>query len=164
MKGKPQMTGAQRLAARYVAQGLIAEMVPRHEIVKRVKKRWKCGDAAAERVYRLAWKDLTEADETQKAERKALVESRLEALYRKCLKAEAWAAALGVLREIKKLHGLDAPLRGVMATPTATPDALARREERELDYYLEHGHWPEEAPQEAANLPRPSKDPLDRLH
>ena len=149
-----------REQARMKAEELIAELYTEHEIRDLLRKRFRIGMDRAREVVREALAALVEEDQAQRSERMAIALRALGRLYRQAWKKERFQTCLGVIREIKRMQGLDAPLRSVAPL---TPDELEARSEEELEYYLGHGYWPLEAPKKA-DQPRVVTDPLERLH
>jgi hypothetical protein len=151
---------AQRQQAQIKAEQLIAELYTEQEIRALLQKRFGLGPAAARIVCRDALAAMVEEDQTQRAERMAVALRALGRLYRRAWEKDRLQTCLGVIREIKRMQGLDAPLRSVAPL---TPDELESRTEEELQYYLANGYWPLEAPKKAEQ-PAKATDPLERLH
>lgn len=152
-----------KLRARYKAEVWIAELYTEPEVRKKLQDQFKCSPETARKIYRAAVSLMVQEDQNQKPERTAIMLRAMGRLYRKCWDKQRYQTCATVLREIKRMQGLDAPLK-LASLPT--PQEQEDRTERELQYYLDHGHWPEEAPRApatASGLPDRS-DPLQKLH
>lgn len=157
-----KLTKALRLEARYMAEDGIAELRPEHVVVKEMAKRFKVTEQAARRVYNEAWKLLSEAEQVDRSTRRGKMELTLEALYRKALTARQYGVCARIAKELKDLFGLNSPIK-VEGLGTLGQNEEESRSDGDLEFYDQHGHWPEEAPKQAkaSDLPR---DPLAELH
>lgn len=153
-----------KLRARYQAEVWIAELYTEPEVRKKLQDKFKCTPEVARKIYRDAVSLMVQEDLNQKPERIAIMLRSMGRLYRKCWDKERFQTCLGVLREIKRLQGLDAPLK--LAGVLPTPDEQDQRTEVELQYYMDHGFWPEEKPRAPALKveDRRALDPLQKLH
>lgn len=142
------------------AEEQIAELYTEQEIRCYLRKRFHLGADAARDAVRAALAAMVEEDQSQRGERMAVALRALGRLYRRAWEKNRLQTCLGVIREIKRMQGLDAPLRTAMPL---TPDELESRTEEELQYYLSNGYWPLEAPRKADQPSKPT-DPLERLH
>jgi len=157
------LQGQLRLEARYLAEDLLAELKPEREIVKAIAARFGCREQAARRLYNEAWRGLALAEAEGRAERRGRMERTLELLFQKAFTARQWAVCERIAKGLRALGGLDAPIKVEGLVPGArSGGAEEERTDAELDYYAEHGHWPEEAPKKAKVAP--AVDPLERLH
>lgn len=151
------LKGPRRLVARYACEELIAMVATKADAVTALREKFGCSEATAETVYKEAWAALTVADTAQKPQRQALLVARFEALYRKSWSKGQGAVCLGILRELKSMWGVGAPIQLQIS---GTDDEYAGRSVEELEHFLEHGCWPEEKPKQ---IPK-TVDPLAKLH
>jgi hypothetical protein len=85
-----------------------------------------------------------------RAERAELHVDELRALYRRALTARDYRVALDTARQIARVEGYEKPRRlqlepGMPANPGGG-DPWAERSDAELEHYIEHGYFAEEAP------------------
>lgn len=156
-----RLTRAKRLEARFLAEEGMAELRPERDILRDIEARFCVSEQAARDVYLEAWHGLSKAEAEDRAQRRGQMERVLTRLYRKCWEARQWNTCARVAKELKDLFGLDAPIK-VEGLVLGQSSAEEERSDADLDYYSEHGHWPEEAPRKI--VAPPSADPLARLH
>lgn len=158
------LTRALRLQARYAAEDMIAELQPEREIVKVIASRFEVSEQVGRDVYNEAFKLLAAAEQVDRPTRRGKMEMVLEKLYRDAHRARQYGVCARIAKELKDLFGLNAPIKVEGLLPGArSPDDPENRTDAELEYYDQHGHWPEEAPRraKASDLP---KDPLASIH
>lgn len=152
-----QLKGPRRLVARYACEELIAMVATKSDAVAAIQEKFGCSEATARAVYDEAWAAVTVADNRQKPERQSLLVARFEALYRKSWAKNQGAVCVAILRELKTIWGVGAPIQ---LQVTDSENAYAGRSIQELEHFVEHGCWPDEKPKQIAK----PVDPLDKLH
>jgi hypothetical protein len=155
------MGEAQTLEAKYRAQLLIADLWQRADVLRKLQEEFRCGPKAAASIYYEATQELREADEQERADRIAAMRASRARLYRKAFDSGKYSTCRDILADICQMDGLNAPSK--VAVTDSDGNDLGQRSDADLDYFLEHGHYPEEAPK--ASKPQvPVDSPLDRLH
>lgn len=162
-KGRnPLLTRATRLQARYVAEDMIAELEPERKIIAAIQHQFSVSEQVARDVYGEAWALLAQAEAVDRATRRGRLERTLEALYRKALVARQFGVCTRIAKQLADLFGVNAPIKVEGLGQTLGGEEEGRTD-AELEYYVAHGHYPEEAPRkpQAGDLPQ---DPLAALH
>ena len=155
-----QLKRARRLEARYLAEDLIADMLPERDILVRIEERFRVSEQVARDVYLEAWHGIQQAETSDRPQRRGQAALALQKLYRDAHRARNYSVCRAVMKEYIDLFGLRAPIKVELPDLPAVAEEL--RPEKDLLYYSEHGHWPEEAPRRPKAPP--PKDPLERLH
>ncbi len=158
----PALTQATRLAARYLAEDMIAELHPQRAVVKAIQERFTVSEQVGQDVYRQAWALLAEAEQVDRATRRGKLEVTLESLYRKALIARQFGVCARIAKQLADLFGVNAPIK-VEGLGQALGSDEANRTDAELEYHLQHGYYPDEAPR-ARQAGDTQQDPLAALH
>ena len=162
-----RLTPARRQAALFKIEAWIAELQTEIQVRHLTEKRYGVSSKVAKTLYDEAVKGLRYESEQAKDERRGMWLAAVGRLYRKADTQGRLAVCARLLDSVKRMQGLDAPLKIQNSLPIPEDD-FDTRSEAELDYFNAHGHWPEEAPKAPgktkARTPTPSTDPLDRLH
>lgn len=162
-KGKhPLLTRATRLQARYLAEDMIAELEPERKIIAAIERQFGVSEQVGRDVFSEAWALLAEAEQVDRATRRGKLERTLESLYRKALVARQFGVCARIAKQLADLFGVNAPIKveGLGGTLRGEEE---NRTDAELEYHLQHGYYPDEAPRarQAGDTPA---DPLAALH
>lgn len=164
---RPKLTPALRARALLTAEEMLADLHSEPEIRVALVKRYRCTENVANALVREALARLREADDGDKATRTARMYASIGKLYRTAHKAERYAVCRNLLADLRRMQGLDAPLK-VQPVAAGQGTDEQQRTDQELEYFLEHGYYPEEAPRPAggaaARKQPASNDPLAKLH
>jgi hypothetical protein len=158
-----RLTPAVRTAALIFAEEHLAQLFADAEVSAKLQKRFHCTPAVGNAVVREALERLREADVDDKATRTARMHASIGRLYRKAEKAGRLQVCRGLLSDLRRMQGLDAPLKVAHQAASQQGDET-NRTDAELEFYLEHGFYPDEAPRQGKPKLQPAQDPLAKLH
>lgn len=168
MGANGKLTKVEEHEALQYAEDLLAQLLKRSEVMKLLQAEYVIDATKAKKLAIKAENNLINAIEMGIAQRKAQHVSRLEALYRRCLAHKKFSTAERVLAQLGRVHGVEAPkVLQVTSTPQQLDPEFDNRSEQELDFYLNHGCWPEEqaAPKSIVSvIAQTPNDPLKGLH
>jgi hypothetical protein len=140
-----KLSSAGRTAARMMAEELIALLWAERDVAEKVAEKFRVSMQVARAVYREAAAALKAADDGDRPERIARNLAAIGKLYRDAHAEKRYAVCRQLLADIRRVHGLDAPLK-VQGLPPAVESDLTSRTDAELEFYSDNGYWPEEAP------------------
>lgn len=83
----------------------------RAEIIRYASETWKVDERQTQNYITRATKLIAEITQPRKEYEYALVRQRLETLYEDTLKAKNYNAALGALKQIAEMAGINAPVK-----------------------------------------------------
>jgi len=164
-KQSKQLSGRRRLLAKYAAQRLLATLAEDSEVIEALVQEFNCPVSVAEAVVAEAWREIIQADDGySESEKKGIMLSITREFYRRTLEEKAYAPALGAIRHMSRLFGVDRAReeRDKVPDGSGTVDEFSGRSAGDLRFYADHGCFPEE---HKAPKKRPGKhDPLAGLH
>lgn len=159
---RPKLSKSLKLEAHALALELMCQMNTDRTIVEALKRQYRVSHSTARGLLNSAARAMkANVDETT-VQKRAVMRRRLEALYRRAFQANKLTVCAQVLRQLTQLEGLDEPIK---------VDIHDRREfgegrsVEELNFYADHGCWPEEMPgaQVSPSQHSTSHDPLGKL-
>lgn len=164
-----RMTKVEEREAVAFAEELLAQLLRAQKVAKLLADEYVVTEAKAKKLVKEAEKNLSNAIDLSTKERQAQHLARLEALYRRCLTAKKFTVCERVLKQIGRVHGVEAPTHVVHTGSASVDPEFSERSDAELDFFLEHDCWPEEHPKaKRANGGDSSTmvhdDPLKGLH
>lgn len=164
----PSLTKIEEYEATALAEELLAQVMRPATVVKKIAEEYNVGDATARRICKNAEGRLMKAGEEDTKKRRTQHVARLEALYRRALQNDKLTVCESVLRQLGRIHGVEAPQQIHHTGSVSIDQQFESRSDAELDYYIEHQHWPEEAPrhpqQGGESAAKNEDDPLAGLH
>lgn len=141
---------------------MIARLSSRAECIAMLQEGYRFNVVSAEGLYAEVWREIRVLDEQTLPERRARLQATLEAVCAAAFADKQYPACIAAVREIKKMFGVDMPLK-VQALPSGKATEFGERSEADLEFFSEHGYWPEEVAQPGAKNPQQGGSPLDRL-
>lgn len=169
--GQSRLNKYEKAQAKYTAIRLFGLMYTDVEVIAALQDegmRPRLNQKQAEAVAKEAWKAvITDSDgvTADRARNQLLVSTR--ELFREARENKRYSAALGCLKQMARLYGLEKEERDkVGAKPVATgaelPVEFEGRTPEDLEFFAEHGCFPEDF-RERKERPK-EKDPLEALH
>lgn len=163
-----KLTKIEEYEAKAVAQELLAQLVVRSEVSKHLQREYLVTPHTARRIVKAAEEAIMAPDEKDAARARQQHIARLEALYRRSLLAKKFSTCERILSQLGEIHGVKRP-QHIVHTGSVQVDAeFDGRTEQELQFYIDNGHWPEEAPRgttaSAVHQNVDPNDPLKGLH
>jgi hypothetical protein len=157
--------GMERAEAVLWAQERLVEGMPDREVRAKLRTRYKAGESAARGMLKDAVQGLREQVAEAIPGRRELQLAKLDHLYHQAAKAKDFGAAKQVAALLARIEGHERPAKHhhrVESPATTAPVAASQtetdfstRSDADLHYFVERGHWPEEAPEEDEFDPGP---------
>lgn len=159
---KPKLRGPERMRAMAFIENLLVRRYRRAEIAKALRHEF--GPLDDGQINMLFHAVDTRWDQEHREQREHRARQQREVVMnisKGAINEKDWRAAIEAEKLLARIDGTEAPKRILAATHVsiAAPDQeelmrfLADAEARpkaDQDYYLAHGHWPEEAPKSRA--------------
>lgn len=161
VKKQRLITGVIRNAARLYAEELIAQLFTPAEVQRKLATRYRVSPCVADGICKEALAELRRADDGDRENRMARMVAQIGKLYRDAHKEKRYAVCRQLLADVRRMQGIEGALK---LDVREEANSLSTRSDEELEYFKEHGYWPEEAPRAAGKAPAKASDnPLERL-
>jgi hypothetical protein len=132
---------SKRLEAHALAVELLSQCQTDHTVLQALKKQYGVKHSTARSMLRRAEKAMAEDISADLLRRRAVMRKRLEGLYRKAMSANKLTVCANVLRQLSELDSLNEPIK---VDVNHQVEFGAGRSVEDLNFYAEHGAWPEE--------------------
>jgi hypothetical protein len=148
-----------------MAQQMLVELRPNNEVDHEIAEKFDCAMYTAASIRRDAWAEILKEDTTSKKDHFSTIVGALRRLYNRALASSHYGVCLGVIRQLREMFDLIKPLAlvGESGTFDEGKKEFSGRSNEELQHFLTHGTWPEEAPQREPEEERVGANPLDDL-
>ncbi len=135
--------------AMQAAEEMLMRRVTERAIAIALMARYDISLRSGQRLVSEAIKEMVWAVNKAATHRRAQQIASLDRLYERCLDAGKFQAAIATQKLLAKIEGNEKPLKHhhmELPAPVAPDkDEFDGRSIEDLDYYVEHGHFPEEA-------------------
>ncbi len=148
----------ERMEAELLADEMLCQRVTERSIVAALREEYAGISAGVARgILKRAIKVMQAQVEKQRPHRRAQQIASLDRLYERAVTGKKYAAALGVQKLLAKIEGTEKPQKhhhtGIAVPVVATDAEFDDRSIEELDFYAEHGHWPDEGAEQDEDEP-----------
>lgn len=140
---RPKLSAALRLEAHALAFELLAQCQTDRTIKEALKMQFHITQSVATSILRGAEKAMKAPIDSTAPAKRAQMKRRLEALYRSAHAQKKLTVCATVLRQLTDLEGLNEPIK---VDVHDSREFGAGRSVEDLNFYAEHGAWPEEMP------------------
>lgn len=143
----------ERAEAVTVAEDLLLSRTTERQVILVLVEQYAISEYVARKLIRKAEEGIAAQVERQRPLRRTQLIAGLDIVFNKAVETGRLSAAVSVLRLQAKVEGHERRPKAesgpeVPRAPAKDPDAeYANRTTEELEYCLEHGHWPEDAPE-----------------
>ena len=151
MTTRKTLTALEKIEAGILTEEMFLKGTSERAIVGVLVTQYAITKGVARAMLNRCIKDMQGQVAKAKPYRRDQLIARLDALYERCLDAKKYGVANSVLAQMAKILGAEKPQRHVHTGTVAVGAAGAEDPEfagktpDELDYYAEHGHWPEDS-------------------
>jgi len=149
-----------------VAEELLLKRTTEPTIRRTLQLQFGITEHQAGLLLRRAIKRMQDAVEKQRPHRRAQQIASLDRLYEQAVSTGRLSAAVQVQRLLAKIEGTEKPVQvhhtGIPVTGAV--DEMDGRDTEELEFFADHGYWPEEAPPDAPGALAATPDDDFPLH